>query len=84
MHDHHTHHYAARCIQLAGTGYLRHHVITIVLLLYHRDHSSLPNEIHGEVQTVLSELLHASNEGGSAVIETIHRLGTRLDVGINT
>jgi hypothetical protein len=68
---------------MQGTGYLQHHVITIVLLSYHRDHSSLPNEIH-RGQIVLSEILHASNEGGLAVIETIHCLRTRLDVRLIT
>jgi hypothetical protein len=62
-----------------GAFYLRH-VPTILLLSNHCDHSLLPNDIHVEAQRVLSDILHASNESGWAVIQTIHRLEARLEV----
>jgi len=40
----------------------------------------LPIDAHVEVQYVLSNVLHASNEGGVAVIETILHLKTHLEV----
>ena len=56
------------------------HMNTIIFLSYHHNYSTLPNDIHIEVQCVLSDILHASNESGVAVIETILRLETRLEV----
>lgn len=63
----------------AQVSYFRNHMHTIFLLSNH-DLIVLPNNIHKKAQHVLSELADASDKGGSALIETIHRLETCLDV----
>jgi hypothetical protein len=59
------------------TGYLRHHIQAILLLLLSHDRIPL---IHTEAQRVLSEISDASHNGGSALIESIHHLEMDLDV----
>jgi hypothetical protein len=56
------------------------HMNMNIFLSYHHNYSTLPNDIHIEIQRGLSHILHASNESGVAVIETILRLETRLEV----
>ena len=59
------------------TDYLWHHIQTILLLLLHHDHIPL---IQTEAQCILSEISDASENGGLALIESIHYLKTDLDV----
>src|SRR5258705_1350930 len=61
-------------------GCFQRHIHTIFLISAHHDHILLPSDTHAEMKHVLSEILGASNDGGLAVVEAIHRLKTRLDV----
>lgn len=64
-------------VEASLTCYLRHNIQTILLLLLNHDRIPL---IRAEARHVLSEILDASDNGGSALIETILRLETDLDV----
>ena len=64
-------------VEASLTGYVQHHVQTIVLLLLNQNRIPL---IRTEARRVLSEISDASDSGGLALIESIRHLKMDLDV----